>query len=401
LQKGSFQWMKSINKSMILNKIRMCGSISRAQIAKDTKLTPPTVSSIVKELIEEGIVIESQQGESNGGRKPTMLVLNEKGFYVLGLDVGPVKIRTVLCNINGEVLSNHIRDLPSYITNEILLDLIKDEIQFMLECFPDSHRQLIGIGIGMHGVVDVKNGNCLFAPNLQLRNIPIQAELEKYFQVTVKVENDARVMALGETWFISDHKKNGTIVTINIGQGIGAGIVVEGRLIHGEHNLAGEIGHMSIDLSGMKCTCGNIGCLQTFASGAAIQDKALKELSMGKDSLLLEIVKGDLTKIEAKTVYEAACKSDQLSIELLQNTGIYLGIGITNLIHLLNPTKIILAGGVSNAGDFILKGIRNTVAARALTSDAKSTEIIISKLGEFSAAIGSTVLVLEELFSVV
>jgi predicted NBD/HSP70 family sugar kinase len=157
---------------------------------------------------------------------------------------------------------------------------------------------------------------------------------------------------------------------------------------------------MAIDLSGNKCTCGNFGCLQSFASGVAIKERALKELSMGKNSSLHEMVQNDLNKIEAKTIYEAACKADILSIDLLHNTGIYLGIGITNLIHLLNPTKIILAGGVSNAGDFVLKGIRDTVAARALTSEAKSTEIVMSKLGEYSAAIGAAVLVLVELFSI-
>ncbi|MFD2446652.1 ROK family protein [Bacillus sp. CGMCC 1.16607] len=396
MQKGSFQWMKSLNKSMILNKIRVSGSISRAQIAKDTKLTPPTVSSIVKELIEEELVIESQQGESSGGRKPTMLVINEHGFYVLGLDIGPVKIRIVLTNINGDVLASHSKELPSTITNEILLDLLIAEIHFMLENFAEPHRKLIGIGIGMHGVIDVEHGNCLFAPDLQLRDIPIKEILGEHFQAPVKVENDARVMALGETWFSSDHNKSGTIVTINVGQGIGAGIVVEGNLLHGEHNLAGEIGHMSIDLSGNKCTCGNFGCLQTLASGVAIKERALKELAMGKNSFLHEMVNG----IEAKTIYEAACKGDLLSIELLHNTGIYLGIGITNLIHLLNPTKIIITGGVSNAGDYILKGIKDTVAGRALTLNAKSTEIVISKLGEYSAAIGAAALVLVELFSI-
>ncbi|UOE53730.1 ROK family transcriptional regulator [Bacillus sp. CMF12] len=399
MQKGTFQWMKSINKTIVLNKIRMSGPISRAQIAKETNLTPPTVSSIVKELLHEHFVVESQQGQSSGGRKPTMLVLNHQGFYVLGVDVGPVKIRTVLTDLNGKVLFSHSAYLPSYVTNKTLLDLLKTEISNMLKNAADSTGKLLGIGIGMHGVVDHKHGNSLFAPSLNLRNIAIKEELEHYFQVTVRVENDARVMALGETWFVSDQNDSGTVVTINVGNGIGAGIVVDGKLLHGEHNLAGEIGHMSIDLGGSKCTCGNFGCLQTLASGTAIKERALKELTMGKESYLNEIVDGDLDRIEARTVYQAACHGDSLSIDLLTNTGIYLGIGITNLIHLLNPNKIIITGGISNAKDFLLPSIKETVAARALTVQAKNTEIVASKLGEYSAAIGSVVLILSDMFS--
>jgi N-acetylglucosamine repressor len=397
LKKGSFQGMKSLNKSIVLNKIRNNGPISRAQIAKETSLTPPTVSSIVKELIDSKLVTESQQGVSNGGRKPTMLIINGDGFYVIGIDVGPKTLRIVLTNLNGKVLDQHAIDLPSTSTNETLLNLMVSQIQRMMDANEDKPGQIIGIGVGMHGVVDVAKGVSLFAPNLQLRDIPIKETLESHFQVMIKVENDARAMALGEAWFGSG---NGTqnVVTVNVGRGIGAGIVLEGKLFHGDTFLAGEIGHMAIDLSGKKCICGSYGCLQTVAAGPAIGEAAQKELSMGKSSVLRDWIDGDLEKINGEMVYKGAVEGDSVCVSILENTGIYLGIGFTNLIHLLNPSKIIIGGGVSNAGNYILNSIRETIHQRGLTQKAKTTEVTVSKLGQQATAIGAVALILVDLF---
>lgn len=399
MQRGTFQLMKSLNRNIILNKIRQEGPISRAQIAKDSKLTPPTVSSIVKELIDSGLIKESVQGESKGGRKPTMLVINAKSFYVIGLDVGPKDIKTILTDLNGEVLEFQERDLDLPLTNESLLHVMKEEIQRVIGLYEKEEDKIIGIGIGMHGVVDVDQGISLYAPNLNLRNIPLKEELEKQFNRTVKVENDAKALALGEVWFGNGEGAD-SVVAVNIGNGIGAGIVVDGKLFHGEHFIAGEIGHMTIDIGGKKCSCGNYGCLQTLAAGPAIAENAQKEVAIGRDSLLQEMAGGDLANIDGKLVYEAAIQGDELSLQVLKSTGIYLGIGLINLIHLMNPKRIIIGGGVSNAGDFLLDSVKKTVQKMALTEAAKQTDIRLSKLGNQATAMGAVSLLLVELFSV-
>jgi N-acetylglucosamine repressor len=396
--RGSFQLMKSLNRSIILNKIRLEGPISRAAIAKDTNLTPPTVSSIVKELIEAGIVIESNQGESSGGRKPTMLIINHKNFYVIGLDIGPVQMRVVMTDLKGNMIEYSKDNLPVPVSNDSLLQLMKEKIQQILTIYKDEHEKFIGIGIGIHGVVDVKNGISLYAPSLKLRNIPIKETLEKEFGMIVSVENDARVMALGESWLGSGNGDS-NVVTVNIGRGIGAGIVINGKLFYGEHFIAGEIGHMTIDIGGPICSCGNYGCLEAMAAGPAIANKAIKEISIGKESILRSMVDNNLEKIDGKLVYDAAIQGDPLSIDILKQTGRILGIGLTNLIHIMNPKRIILGGGVTNAEQYIIDNIKETIQNRALTDSAKDTEISLSKLGEYGTAIGAVSLILSTLFT--
>ncbi|MBM7551467.1 ROK family transcriptional regulator [Thalassobacillus pellis] len=397
--KGSFQLMKSLNRSVILNKIRTDGPISRAELAKSTKLTPPTVSSIVKELLETGMIMESSQGASKGGRKPTMLVINASNFYIIGLDVGPTLLKSVLTDLNGTLVHQHEIPIPLPTSNQELLELMRDAVQNLLDTEEKEQDKIIGIGVGMHGVVDVQEGVSLFAPNLQLRDVPIKSYLEEVFHIHVVVENDARAMALGELWFGHGNGAN-NIVTVNLGRGIGAGIIINGELFHGENSIAGEIGHMTIDIRGPKCSCGNYGCLQTLASGPAISERAAKEIAIGKQSLLQEMVDDNLEEIGGRLIHEAAKKGDQLSIDILSEAGMFLGIGLTNLIHTLNPTRIIIGGGVSQAGEFILDSIKTAIQKRGLTNSAKNTEVLLSELGAHATALGAVSLILVEMFSV-
>jgi N-acetylglucosamine repressor len=395
---GSFQLMKSLNRSLILNIIREKGPISRAEIAKITKLTPPTVSNLVKELLESKLVIESDLGESQGGRKPTMLVINAKEFYIIGIDVGIETLKGVIADLNANIVTKKAVPISRPITNEGFIDLMKTCIRQLLDEGNIEYDKYLGIGIGMHGVVDVNTGTSLFAPNLQLRHIPLKVELEKEFNMLVKVENDARAMALGESWFGNGNGAD-DIVCVNVGSGIGAGVIINGKLFHGEHFISGEVGHMTIDIDGPKCSCGNYGCLQTFASGPAIAERAKREILLGKESLIAEMVNGDLDMIDGKIVYDAALKGDALSIEILSEAGRYLGIGLTNIIHMLNPKKIIIGGGVANANGYVLESVKETIQKRCLTQSAKQTEILLSKLGADATAIGAVTLILQELFS--
>ncbi|ASN04153.1 ROK family transcriptional regulator [Virgibacillus necropolis] len=383
MQRGTFQLMKSVNKSIILNKIRIAEPISRAQIAKETELTPPTVSSIVKELIEQGIVRESVLGVSQGGRKPTMLLINSDAFYVIGVDAGPETVECILADLSGKIIDRTASRISKPITNEQFATIIKESIHKII---PTNQDKIIGIGVGMHGVVDVETGTTLVAPNLNLTNVPIKAELEKEFNLIVRVENDARAMALGESWF-GGHGDVDSMVAVNLGRGVGAGVVIKGKLYHGAQDLAGELGHMTIDINGEICECGNRGCLQTFATGAAIVRRARKEIKNTPNNLTPE------------EIFRLAKTDDEAYIKILQDSGIIIGVGLTNLIHLINPEKIVLGGGVLNSAEFILPAIKQTIDQRALTPGAKRTEVSVTKLGENATLLGAISLLLIELFA--
>ncbi len=392
MQRGSFQWMKSLNKSIIINKIRTEGPISRAQIAKDTELTPPTVGSIVKELLEQDLVKESQLGTSQGGRKPTMLILNTKAFYILGIDVGPEDILFILSDLSGEVIDEDTQTITEALKRKSFLALLTNGIDGLIEKHPS--KDLMGIGVAMHGIVDASEGVAVFAPNLQLRNIPIKQYLEEKYNQNVKVENDAKALALGEAW-LKNETPDKNMIAVNIGRGIGAGIVIDGKLYHGEHGIAGEIGHMTIDPNGKRCSCGNDGCLQTIAAGPSIAERANELIRQGQSSLLAEWSLEDLT---GEMVHRAAKKGDVLATQVLYEAGQYIGIALTNLIHICNPSKIIIGGGVSKAGDYILEPIRKMIQSKVISQEAQQTPVQISELGEYGSAMGAVALILSEMF---
>ncbi|MBU5595711.1 ROK family transcriptional regulator [Amphibacillus sp. MSJ-3] len=393
MKRGSFQEMKALNKSIILMKILNDGPISRAQIAKETKLTPPTVGTLVRELIEKKMVLESSQGESKGGRKPTMLIINQKAYYIIGLDAGPTKIDAILTDLSGKVISNIEYKLSLPLTEDEFLTSLIEATEAILEQSTEYIDDIIGIGVAMHGVVDAETGYSLYAPNLDLYNMPISDTLANHFSYIVKVENDARALALAENWF-GQGKNSERLVVVNIGTGVGAGVTIDGELYRGESYIAGEIGHMTIDLKGEVCTCGNRGCLQTLISGPAISTRTKKMIDEGAVTSLSEVK--DLTSLD---VYQAAEAGDAFAREVLRETGSYIGIGLTNLIHTLNPSQIVLSGGVSKAGKYILPTIKATIDKRALTKTAKQTMVNITELGDHASALGAVALIIVELFA--
>lgn len=388
MQRGTFQLMKSVNKSIILNKIRMAEPISRAQIAKETKLTPPTVSSIVKELIEQRIVMESELGVSQGGRKPKMLHINHNAFYLIGVDAGPESIKCILTDLSGKIIERAASKIKTPITNNQFISIIKENIHNIIQSSPANQNKIMGIGVAMHGVIDVETGTTLVAPNLNLTNIPIKSELEKEFNLIVKIENDARAMALGESWF-GGHGEVDSMVAVNFGRGVGAGVVIKGKLYHGAQDLAGELGHMTIDINGEICECGNRGCLQTFATGEAIVGQARRKL------------KNTPAYLTPEEIFRRAKAGDTAYSSILKETGMIMGVGLTNLIHLVNPWTIVLGGGVMKSEEFILPAIKQTIDQRALTPGAKRTEVSVTKLGDDSTLLGAVSLLLLELFPTV
>ena len=385
MKRGTFQLMKSVNKSTILNKIRLSEPLSRAQIAQETGITPPTVSSIVKELIAENLVEESILGESRGGRKPTMLLIKRNGHYVIGIDAGSNSIKGVATDLVGTILAETEIQILPHISKEYFLQTLKEVVRSIFTGIEDKEK-ILGIGIAMHGVVDVSSGISLYSSNSGLRDIPIKEELEKEFNVLVMVENNSRAMALGEYWF-GDHEEVDSFVTINIGRGVGSGIVDNGRLFYGAQDIAGEMGHMVIDLNGRLCSCGNKGCFETFVTGEAIVRRAKEQIKEAPYDL------------KAEDVYAYAKENKIEYLNVLEETGQLIGIGVVNLIHMLNPNKIVLGGGVLNSAEFLMPVICQTIQERALTQRARMNTIIeVSMLGKNATVLGAAALLLAKIF---
>ena len=267
IKTGSFRWMKSINKSTILNVIRLQGPLSRAEIAKVTHLTPPTVTNIVSELLREGWVVECELGESTGGRKPILLNINHKAFNVVGVYAGVKTIRVLSADLAGNTGEERLLSVPARPSGKIYADLLIEAVGSVADRIREKGIPLLGIGVGMHGLVDPREGVSRFAPNLPFSDLPLRSILEEKFSVSVEVENDVRARAVGESWF--GHGRGADpFICVHVGTGVGAGMMYEGRLLYGPTFTAGELGHTVIDPAGPACGCGNRGCLEAFVSGS-------------------------------------------------------------------------------------------------------------------------------------
>jgi glucokinase-like ROK family protein len=302
----------------------------------------------------------------------------------------------VLTDLDAGVIRECRRTIPPRPEADEFLELLQSSVAELADAA--GERPVVGVGVGMHGLVDPEEGVSVFAPNLHLRNVNIREALEEACGLPVYVENDVVAMALGELWFGGgrdcDH-----FICVNIGEGVGAGIVLNRRIFRGSSFAAGEIGHTTVDLNGPRCSCGNYGCLQTLVSGPAIAEAVQNEIALGRRSVLTPDASGSLRTITGELVYEAAVQGDPLAAEAFRKAGRLLGIGLTNVIHTLNPQKIILGGGVSGAGRLLTDPLTETVKARALESSVRSLTIETSRLGSRATAIGAVTIVLGHLFA--
>ncbi len=384
--RGTFQLMKSINKTTILNKIRLSKQISRAEIAKETGITAPTVSSIVKELIEERLVKETQLGVSSGGRKPTMLQLNDNGYYVIGIDAGTRSVRGAICDILGNFIVRTEVDVPEIVDSNQYLAAMSKVIQTLLDQFEFTQEDIIGIGIAMHGVIDIEEGIVVHSSNTKLDHVPVREIIEEEYGFPVMLENNSRLLALGEYWF-GDFGEIDRFLVVNVGLGLGSGLIENNQLVHGAHNLAGEIGHATISLNGSRCSCGNVGCLETFISGKAIARRAR------------EVLDDATEEITAKHVYEQAIQGNQACREILIESADYLAIGLINYIHTVNPQVIVLGGGVMGSADILMPIIKNHLKERVLIHEAwENLVLTVGRVGEDATLLGAAALQLQTIF---
>ncbi|KRF30509.1 ROK family transcriptional regulator [Paenibacillus sp. Soil787] len=371
-QTGDLNLVKKINKSIVLHHIRTNSPISRARIAEITGLTKATVSSLVNELIESSVVEEIGVGESSGGRKPMMLLFNGTAGYAIGVDLGVTDILAVLTDLSGKII-REVRVQHDNASVEKVVELLTTTIRGMIESAPESVYGIIGIGIGVPGICD-ESGNLLFAPNLGWENVPLQQQIEETFNIPVVIDNEANAGAVGEKQFGAG-KDTANLVYVSIGIGIGAGIIIKGELYRGATGFSGEIGHISIQHDGPKCSCGSLGCWELYASEHALLTQARRELN--DDAVDLEAL---LSKAEA---------GDPTVIALFERLGYYLGIGVVNIINGYNPEYIILGGRLASAERWLMKPLLALLEKRSLPHPRKQLKVAFSELSDRSTVLGA------------
>lgn len=245
-----------------------------------------------------------------------------------------------------------------------------------------------GVGIGSPGPLDRERGLVIVTPNLGWRDFPLRDRVSDLVQLPATLDNDANCATLGE-WWTGAARGAQQVVGLTIGTGIGGGLILNGRLYHGASDAAGEVGHATIDSTGRRCKCGNYGCLEAYASGPAIAERAREALAGGEPSILPEMVEGDLSRITAATVYAAAHRDDRMAREVVRETARFLGTGIANLINIFNPEVVVLAGGVTQAGEALFEPLRAEVRRRAFKPAVEACRIVPGELQGSAGVVGA------------
>lgn len=382
--------VNSSNKQIVLDLIRFKpGGISRADIARKLSLSRSAVSSIVNELLTLNIIREAENGPATGGRRPILLELNEKYGYLVGVDIGATHLTIVITDFSSQVLYDI--DVPIDINQgpQQCLDDIDHHFRSLLERSGLSLGDIIGIGVGVPGPVVYDVGMVISPPIMPgWSNFPIRSYLEKLWKTPIFLNNDAELGALGE-WAYGAGRGERFLVYLKVGTGIGAGFLIDGQIYKGISGTAGEIGHVTIAEDGPVCTCGSRGCLEAMAGGYAIARKAQQAVKAGRRTRLSKI--HPIENITAQQVTEAARKGDLLAQEIVAEAGELLGIAIASVINLLNPSIVVVGGGVSQMGDLLLEPIRLAVESRSLKVASESVRITTAVLGRRSSSMGAIV----------
>jgi predicted NBD/HSP70 family sugar kinase len=392
-----------MNESIILKTIRRVGPISRADIAKITGQTPSTLTNIAGKLLEDGIILEHMVGESSGGRKPVLLRVNPDAANIIIINI---RTHSVCCHI-ADAAGNMAVPKRDYWFNKNREEVLAYVLQAIDDALKLTTSPVPAIAIIVRGPVKTKEGISIYAPNIGWRNVPLKFIVEERFGIPVLVENDVRILTMGMYYYtLAVQSQN--MVLLKVGQGIGAGIIINGELYKGDNETAGEIGHTSLDMNGPICSCGRRGCWDTLSSEIALVNYVKEAMAGGRKSLVTELEKfvaeGEMSRLTMvedgiiskpyDLIYQAAVEGDEVCLEALDQVALYLGVGIANLINIFNPETVVISGGLMRVQGLIKDRVEKVARERLLDYCFTTGKMYFSNLDEEANIKGAVDMVL-------
>ncbi|MDQ3130652.1 MAG: ROK family transcriptional regulator [Acidobacteriota bacterium] len=378
--------VRDINKQIVLNYVRDRAPISRAEIARQTALQRSTVSAIVDDLQDAGLVEEIGTGESSGGRKPTLLKLRTDHPCAVGVDLTPRETTVAVADLAGKIV-----EMEKFATSPDA-DFMANEIVARVAKYAAKYKKSkLEVGISLPGVVDYKLGKVLYIPYFKWRDWDIRQQIESKTSLPVTMDNDANSIALAELWFGEEQiRKIKNFITVLVAEGVGTGIVFDGQVYRGEEGAAGEFGHMIVgENAPVLCSCGSRNCWEAHSSEKAIVARYRNFLN-GDFS--------DSNDININHIIDLAVKGDDRAIFVLKETAKFLGIGISNLIVGFSPQAIVVSGRITKAWHLIAEEV-HSVVEHSIRRRLPTTIIKASSLGESPTLTGSLSLVLARIFA--
>jgi glucokinase-like ROK family protein len=388
--------VRKMNRSIIMDCLRMNISLSRAGLAEKTGLNPSTVSNIIKALLEEGLVRETDLSYSDLGRPGRLLELNPCGGCALGVEINVDYISIMLTDFRANIIWSDRIPSNQKDGQERIIGRTEDLISKALKIGEDNNLRPLGIGVGVSGLVDLKTGLLKVASNLKWFDVPIQQIIKDRFNIPVYVENEAHAAALGEYYFgVARGVEN--FIYLSAGVGLGGGIITNGKLFRGSAGYGGEVGHMTIIPNGEKCACGKLGCWETLIGAGAIARRVQKKLRDGAQSKINSLVDNDIEKVTFEVVLEAANTGDSVAMNALHEVGWYLGIGVANLVNVLNPELVVLGGKLNLASPILLPIVKQMVDENEVKPSFNNFRIVGSSQGPNACALGAVALTLDDI----
>lgn len=389
------------HKIKVLNYIRISKMVSRTDIYKNTNISKPTVTRVIEQLLQEGLVTECgiANNDSEVGRKPVYLQINPSAHYCIGINISQKSIRASIIDLDMNIILKKTTSIK-YV-NEI--DEFKNTVlrcieELLAEANGIDRDKILGIGIGVPGSVDYDKGVIVaFASKPKIVNINLKEYIEKKLKLHVLVDNNAKTRALGEYWYgYGSGYKN--IIFVVCSEGIGSGIIADGNILRGKSNETGEFGHMSIDVGGRKCKCGRYGCVEAYCALESVENMAKRALKEGRKSALMDLVKGDIDAVEYKLVCESESKGDLLCKELLEEVSCFLSIGLVNIIKIINPEIVILSGELFDESESFYESVKKYVKERLSGDLAQGVIFRNRKVKDNLYEIGAATLIYKEFF---
>ncbi|MBO2533003.1 MAG: ROK family protein [Thermoactinomycetaceae bacterium] len=395
LLRGDHRLVKQVNRTQVLDLFRTLGPLTKSEIAEHTQLTFAAVSKIVRDLESSGIVIPQGEGKSSGGRRPVLYALNPDALYVVAVDVSVEEIRVALMDVHTRIAGERRLPAPSGKNPRDYTLLAARAFRELVEESGVDEGKIIGCGVSTPGPVNAQTGEIFHPPNLPWGVVPFKDLMEEALKMPVKVEKDANLSALGERWRGAGRDVENLIYVL-VGEGIGGGIVIGGTLYQGNPFGAGEIGHVTVDIDGFRCNCGNYGCLEAMASGLAVVRRVERELRRGAVS---SAYPEDVESITLPVVLKALREGDDLTCRIFDDSARMLGIGLTGVFNSFAPEKVIIGGKMVRAYPKMVEIAAEITRQRVVSVLKDRVSIVPGELGEDASLIGAAALVIEDLFT--
>lgn len=398
---GDQMLVREINLSTVLHCLKTRAPLSRARVADLTGLNKTTVSSLVEELVDRGLIHEVGRDTSGSGRPATLLDLNPEAGHIIGVALGVDFASVILTDFVGQIHWRCLQETDPADGQETILSQVKTLIDQAVSANKNSGARLLGLGLATPGTVDIEQGLLIFSPNLQWHNVRFRQIFSLHTGLPVIVDNDANAAALAEHHFGAAQDMQ-NFVFIFGGVGVGGGLFLNGELYRGYGGFAGEIGHTNFIMESYRppCRCGNRGCWETYTNQYAILERMRARLEVRRNSLVSSLMREQRAPLSLALIAQAAKANDAEALEVLQETGSLLGLGVANLINIFNPQRVIIGGALSTVGPYMLPAIQEAVKKTALPEIHQQAQIAFSAFGPDASVMGAVALVVEDILSV-